>query len=319
VSTPSFEKINYAFRPAKHAQRKMLCEALHRLGRLASLRTYRYVGFGSVGFHDFSLFHQRLGIDDMISIEASTRAKQRVSFNRPYACIRMKWGWSYDVLPTLSWPKRSIVWLDYEHSLDRKKLADISLVTSSLLSGSMLVVTLPVEPRHCDDAARSGPKHRLADLIGRVGEDRVPVEMIGPSLSGWGAAKVERDIVNDEIVRTLLDRNDPLVSAQRVEYQQLFNFRYDDGKRMMTVGGLLANAGDRQLLGDSFEGLEFVRRAKPAYTIETPMLTIRELRFLDALLPTDSGRSQPKWLPAQDRQRYSRLYRHFPTFGVVEP
>ena len=51
----SFEKFNYALRPAKNMQRKMLCEALARLSRIAGLVSYRYIGFGAIGFHDFCL------------------------------------------------------------------------------------------------------------------------------------------------------------------------------------------------------------------------------------------------------------------------
>jgi len=59
----SFEKFNYALRPCKNMQRKTLCEDLARLSRIAGLATYRYVGFGAIGFHDFCLFHQRLGLE----------------------------------------------------------------------------------------------------------------------------------------------------------------------------------------------------------------------------------------------------------------
>ncbi len=106
MTAPSFERFNYALRPAKNIERKMLCETFSRLVRIAPLREYQYVGFGSIGFHDFSLFHQRLGIHDMISIEAREKLRKRFAFNKPYSCIRMRWGFSYDVLPLMSWTKR---------------------------------------------------------------------------------------------------------------------------------------------------------------------------------------------------------------------
>lgn len=314
MSTPSFEKINYSFRPAKHAQRKMLCEALQRLGRLAPPISYRYVGFGSVAFHDFSLFHQRLGISDMVSIERDERAKKRLAFNRPYSCIRIKWGWSYDVLPEMSWEKRAIVWLDYEHPLSSRMLGDVALLSSTLRSGSMLLITVPVDP----DDGGDGPRERLADLVSRMGEERVPQGIRGTALSGWGTAQVSRDIIDDEIRRTLIDRNDALPTFERVRYRQLFNFQYADGKRMLTVGGLLCNDADIQQLGLGFDGLDFIRTAKKPYRIEAPILTLRELRFLDSKLPASSGGPLPDWLPIKERQRYSKLYRHFPSFGVVE-
>ena len=97
----SFEKFNYALRPAKNMERKMFCEALARLSRISSLASYRYIGFGALGFHDFCLFHQRLGINDMVSIEGNLAAQDRIAKNKPYSCIKMKWGMSHEVLPTL--------------------------------------------------------------------------------------------------------------------------------------------------------------------------------------------------------------------------
>jgi hypothetical protein len=65
----SYEKINYGLRPAKCIERKMMCEAFRRLSEFGSVESYRYIGFGSTYFSDFSLFHKHLGITNMISME----------------------------------------------------------------------------------------------------------------------------------------------------------------------------------------------------------------------------------------------------------
>ena len=140
----SFEKIDYALRPAKNIERKMMCEALNRLARIAPLVTYRYVGFGSIGFYDFALFHQRLGITDMLSIEGCTDAQRRVEFNKPYSCIALQWGMSNEVLPALRWTKRAVIWLDYDGVLDANALDDITTITSRARSGTALIVTVPL-------------------------------------------------------------------------------------------------------------------------------------------------------------------------------
>lgn len=57
----SFNKIDYRLRPAKHAERVMLCDLLRRM-RFSSLESYQYVGFGSVAFVDFRMIHRALGI-----------------------------------------------------------------------------------------------------------------------------------------------------------------------------------------------------------------------------------------------------------------
>ena len=65
----SYQKINYSIRPAKSAERKMLCELIQHLSVFHKLSDYQYIGFGSTYFTDFSLFHRNLGINKMISIE----------------------------------------------------------------------------------------------------------------------------------------------------------------------------------------------------------------------------------------------------------
>ena len=85
--TSSFRKINYALRPAKHAARRMLCEIFGRVHPFQSVEQYVYVGFGSVWFQDFLLFHRHLGVSDMISIERDTRARDRIEANKPFRTV----------------------------------------------------------------------------------------------------------------------------------------------------------------------------------------------------------------------------------------
>lgn len=73
----SFRRIDYSLRPAKHAERRMMCDVFRRLRPFGRVEDYMYVGFGSVWFSDFSLFHRALGIRDMLSIEKERSAEQR--------------------------------------------------------------------------------------------------------------------------------------------------------------------------------------------------------------------------------------------------
>jgi len=321
MSEATFEKLNYGLRPAKNIERKMMCEALARLSRVAPLRTYAYVGFGAVGFHDFILFHQRLGIDDMTSVEGYIEAQKRIEFNRPYSCIKMRWGLSYDVIPTLKWKRRAIVWLDYDKPLQSKMLGDITVLASSLQSGSVLVITVPVDPGLIELDTNMAAK-RLSDLQSRVGKDKIRPSVTGADLAKWGLAKVSRDIIHDHIQKILADRNGPLNEHIKVSFTQLFNFNYADGVKMLTVGGILTNESDRQKLNQKhFKDLQFVRTAatEEAYRIESPVLTLREIRYLDGKLPRIARSARhPKWLPEEDRKRYGKIYRYFPTFSEVE-
>ncbi len=309
----SFEKINYALRPAKNAQRKMISEFLSRLVKLAPMAKYRYVGFGSVGFHDFSLFHRRLGLTDMWSIEGAEKAKERFKKNKPFGHIRMKWGLSNEKLPEMRWSQRAIIWLDYDYHLDDRVLADVQLITGQVRSGSVLIVTVGATPS--DDL----PSARMDDLIRRVGADRIPTDVSKSSLAGWGLAVVSAKILANEIHDTLRIRNAPEDPAEnQISFEKALHFQYADGAKMLTYGGLLVNARDRERLGATFfNDLDFICRGDKAFRIESPMLTATEFQHVNQSL---GGSSEvPSWIPAKEVKKYKKIYRYFPTFVEMEP
>ena len=316
MNKPSFEKIDYRLRPAKNVQRKMLCETFSRFSPIQQLSKYCYIGFGSIGFVDFSLFHQRLGIDKMMSIEKHTDSMERFELNRPYSCIRILWGKSNRVLPTLTWKSRTIIWLDYDQPLDAGILEDVQLVVSKLKSGSAIVVTVDVEPsRPSSDLGST----RLKELEGRIEKRRVPIGTKGSHLSGWGLAGVSRDVLTNEIEETLRDRNGPLSGKAKVHYQQMFNFQYADGPRMLTVGGILLNNNDQGRLPEGhFDDLDFVSNDRTEYRIETPLLTMRELSLLQECLPQKTKDKDYPPVPKADIEKFARIYRYYPNFLEVE-
>jgi len=319
MSPRSIETFDYTLRPAKNIERKMLCEAFSRLSPLAPLPKYRYVGFGGVAFKDFALIHQRLGVTDMTSIEKETGLRERFRFNKPYSCIRIKWGTSSEVLPKLSWRKRSIVWLDYEGHLDSDILADIEIVAGSVRSGSVLVVTVCAEPERVK-ADMNVAEVRMHQLRERIGDEKIPRGTRGADLAKWGLASTCREVIDNEITRTLDDRNSPERETWRLTYRQLFNFCYADGTKMLTVGGYFAHSKDGARLPDGhFDDLDFLRGGGEPYFIEVPVLTWREATYLDERLPRLAPAvSHPPWLRGKERRKYGKVYRYFPTYLEAE-
>jgi hypothetical protein len=122
----SFRSVDYSVRPAKAAERKMLCDLFRRLEPFGRTDTYRYVGFGSIYFTDFQLFHQSLAISDMISIEKEESNWPRFKFNLPFRCVDLRLGHSNSILPSLDWEKRTLLWLDYDGKLTEEVLADLA-------------------------------------------------------------------------------------------------------------------------------------------------------------------------------------------------
>ena len=315
----SYERIHYGLRPAKNVQRKMLVEALRKLSELAAIDSYRYIGFGSTYFSDFSLFHKSLGIKNMISIERDVANRKRFEFNCPFNCIQIAFGDSNAVLPTLPWNVKTIIWLDYDGTLEPSVLTDVKFFCASASPGSVIVVTVNAEPRELD------PKNpRLEQLQKILGKERIPAEVTESDLSDWGTARVFRRILNSEILETLSERNGGLGDENKIDYKPLFDFCYRDGDRMLTVGGLLYERGqDPNVAKCAFDKLDFVRtslksNSKPCL-IEVPRLTYREIRHLDRQLPRSKKKklTVPKVSP-DDIKKYERIYRYFPTFAETE-
>ena len=57
---PSFDAINYATRPNKNVERKLIFSSLRELDRSFDLSNHKYIGLGSVWFVDFVLAHKSL-------------------------------------------------------------------------------------------------------------------------------------------------------------------------------------------------------------------------------------------------------------------
>jgi hypothetical protein len=293
-------KIDYRTRPAKHIQRRMLIDACRRLTAIAPLAEYRYVGFGGLEFLDFDLFHRAMGIASMVSIEKEIEAVDRYKFNRPFATIELRFGPASDELPQLDWSGRNIVWLDYEQQLDTEVLADTEYLSGVLTPGSVLMVTLNAKPG--DD------RGRLDRLIANVGEDRVPIGLADHTLGAWNLAAVQRLILVDAISGVVRNR------ASQTWFRQLFNFRYQDGMPMQTIGGIFGTPQlDDAIERCRFDDLEFVRRGDEPLTIRVPVLTAKELHHLNRQLPLKTGADlHAAGLKDAEKQAYAILYRWYP-------
>jgi hypothetical protein len=299
----------------------MLIEAFRRLSEFGTVNSYRYIGLGSAYFSDFSLVHKALHITNMISIEQDEHNRGRFEFNCPFKCIDIKFGRSVDILPTLDWKPKTILWLDYDGCLDSDALADIRLFSSSAAPGSLIVVTVNARPSTVQPDKASP---RLDQLQNELGKERIPPGVKEGDLSDWGTANVYRRIVNAEILNTLSDRNGGLIEGSKINYKPLFDFRYRDGAQMVTIGGLIYDQGQALHLAKcGFENLDFIRSSLKANSkpcmIDVPMLTYRELRHLDRQLPrSKNARLKVPKVPPREVKKYEDIYPYFPTFAETE-
>ncbi|AFY46233.1 hypothetical protein Nos7524_0312 [Nostoc sp. PCC 7524] len=315
----SYSRINYRLRPAKAVERKMICDSLRCLSPFGEVATYRYVGFGSTYFTDFILFHKFLHIEDMISIEKDRNAKPRFEYNKPFGCIKIKYGTSYEVLPTIEWNKKSIVWLDYDSPLEKTILDDIDTLISKLVSGSVLIITTSAEPERPQDEGLTREeinKFREDKLRERLPNEKIPINLNSSDLTGKNLGNLYKRIIHNQLEQSISNVNSTRSEYEKLNYKQIFNFRYADGCRMLTVGWLIfehkyCNLVEQCKFRKNFHTAELDN----PYEINVPNLTPKEIQYLDSQMPTDDcDAGKQICISAQDVKSYAELYKYFPSF-----
>jgi len=98
---------------------------------------------------------------------------------------------------------------------------------------------------------------------------------------------------------------------------------YQDGAKMLTVGGVVFSNSERpNFVNASFDTISFYKEADEFFSIAPPNLTLKELKFLDANLPSNirndgtfkRGTRNLPHLRSDDIINYAKIYRYFPTF-----
>jgi hypothetical protein len=308
----SFERIDYSIRSNKSVQRKLIVEFFERMRSRFDLDDYSYVGMGSMWYADFILFHKRLDLQNMTSIQIAD-GYSRAKFNTPFNCIEVRKGKTTGVLPKLPLARRALVWLDYDHELRDYIFRDLEIVLQEVDSGSIVIATVDAEVDKFggpieDEAVRM---ERLESAVGQY----FPL--------GASAKDLEVKRFPKLVSRILIDCMSEVTARRHLSlrFVTTFNYHYKDGARMVTVGGMVANPQDRvalrelELIGNGYYGSNQIR-------IAVPPLTPREKVKLDSLLPRQGeiDRSDLGFdLSQQQIKAYRKFYRQYPVFWELSP
>ena len=319
------EGFDYRLRPAKNIERRMLAEAFSRLFLFGNPSDYQYIGFGAIWFNDFLLFHKSHGFAKMVSIEKDEHLQSRYKFNCPLDCIEMKFGTANSILPNLSWKKKSVVWLDYVGTLNQEILDDVSLVSSQLSSGSFLIISINAEPSNYririeDENGEPNYKPKLESLKETFGEGNIPNDITETDIKEWKVADICRNLFINKIDETLSQRNGVFLDENKFTYKSIFNFRYKDGVRMATFGGLIHQNKDSKVFNAcAFEQFDYYRPNDEGYIIKPPLLTFREIHALEKIIHSNRQIDIDK-IPLEPSmiEEFKRLHRYFPAFVVTE-
>lgn len=285
----------------------MLAELFAHLSAFAPLPNYRYIGFGSYYFSDFSLFHRQLGFKEMVNIEQDGTNRKRYEFNSPYGGIKHIFKKANAALNDIKIAShRNILWLDYLCHLNGECLQDVETFCRSTPSGSMILVS--VNGRI--DLSESGIEQAFRASISEEYFTRPAA-----SLSGDGFHAECISILKRKIDRVLLDRK--AASGEGFHFRPLINIAYSDGVRMITYGGLIYSDSDAATASSiDFSALGFVREDTSFVSIECPVLTFKEIRHIDAILGSQSAESTLAKIPIPRTEwtKYKDLYRYYPNY-----
>lgn len=307
--TESYLKVHYELRPAKQVERRMLIDAFQLLAQSGfPIRDYQYTGMGSIYFVDFILVHRLLGINRMLSVEYSSSIQNRVEFNKPFASVETKFAPIGDVIPTLSRDLHHILWLDYDSVIQNSHLQDISLAATFLTTGSLILVTVDIEP-----PTLGGPPSWL-DYFRTEGGDYFDSTL---QTKDFAQSKLPRR--NIDLIEKALKSG--LTGRKGVDFIPLFNFVYSDGHHMLTLGGMIGGKSERNRVKKSgLARTEYIRaslKVDPCF-IKVPRLTRKERQHLDAQMPCKEGWTPAEFeLSADNVEAYQKIYRYCPTYAEL--
>lgn len=318
----SSDHVNYAIRPNKAVERRIVFDVLDALSPVLRWPTYRYIGLGAPWFVDFVMAHRVLLISDMVSIEKDSILASRAEFNKPYACVTVEEGDSSSVLDTLELDASPVlVWLDYDTGPDGPVLDDLATLCGQVTAGSVIIVTVNAHrdrlPTHDEQGRRCT---RTADGLRAWAGDLVPVEVPRTAEQRSGYPRFLASVLISHMHRQVR------VSGRQGEaLLPLFNIGYADNAPMITVGGVIATRSQRKSIESALDSelSDDVPDAKRHLVVRVPPLTVKEKAGLDQLLPRDTVphpeevegigfRLRPSQIEA-----YCRFYRHYPTFVEV--
>lgn len=315
----SFEKIDYSIRPAKCVERRLIGQTLSFLAAAFPIKEYRYVGFGSLWFVDFVLFHRWLQIDKMISIEQAAEIGQmpkRFNFNKPLRCIKVLAGSARKCLPTaLKGAQKTVAWLDYDGTLESALSGDLGVTLPAMRDGNFLLISVNAHSGQLKNKKHNDESISEVEYLETVAPDLVP-----PNASERITKKEFPGLAIEILTNALIARTKEL--GRDLEYVPIWTFVYQDGAPMITVGGVFLSAASRAKFDELqlFSRFDFLSRDGTATNIALPIVTLREKLYLDGLMPATPpprlGRLKFEMEQASF-DAFIRFYNYIPTFGEL--
>jgi hypothetical protein len=288
--------------PGRLIQQKMIEQACQRLPALWPFSNWSIVCAGFTDYESIARLHATTGIQKMTWVyDGDEEDEDRVSHDSPYQSLVPLFDTVSNgvMLGVQATPQhRSIVWLNFEESLQVAHTQDLSWILRNVEEGSLVLIT--VEASYdvmLDDRARM-MRSRLGDLM--------PNSVTNDDLDEWGIATQQ-----SHALRQLA--NSIVYKRTGKPFRQLFDFQFMDGdKKKMTWGGIVDSLTVTSLIAQArFEDLEFTRDGTAdALRIEALDFSSRErTRLLYAVANAGASRPTVPGISPQDVEAFASTYR----------
>lgn len=314
--------IPYHLRTNKAIDRDLFFELLNHLELESKITDYQYISLGGPMLEDMRILHQRLGLENLISIEKDASVITRQEFNKPFQCITAENKSTRVFIDDFTSNQESVVWLDYTNTAWRAQFEECHTLIQKLGPYDILKITVNANP-DC-----------VKDENGDVSLDKFMQKASSPYTS---ENLIENDIMTlDRLAQTLADifetvADSALDAEPDLELKPLSLFRYIDGRhQMLTVSGIVYDCN----LENDFD--DFISRSKlddwPHFSgswqniheIAVPDLTTREKLAINQLLPATGHTINANDLPFKLHKNsvknqkiidnYIKYYRYIPNF-----
>jgi len=313
----SFEKLNYSIRPNKNVERKLIVKLLKAIGSTGqfNVKEYQYIGFGSIWFVDFTLFHRALGMTDMVSVEKEATRELRLRFNKPFECIKLILREYSDAFADLNWEKRSVVWLDFDDILRPELFDDLKRTLLKVKSGSIIFVSVNADSWQLNNVLQGEEKLSQAEAL------RLVVEPV--NLPADYEGRITRTMFPALVGNILENACKNAVSEGRPElvFAPLMNLTYADNVPIVTYGGIVLTEGDRAIFDELQLGHLTYLVGPPQFELAVPNLTVKEKMRFDQLLPrVGMPTSSQLGFKLRDREieAYVKFYLEYPLYGEFQ-
>lgn len=315
-------KNNYSLRLNKDIERKLIAQNILELKKYWYIfHDYLYVGFWSIYFMDFKLFHKLLGISDMISFEKWDTS--RPNFNSPYDFIKIE-SWNFaERYRIIDFSKKIFFRLDYEDPLTNDILRDIDDIVRNKVFKKWTILSfsfqchLPIDLEEINKYIDNFWEWWKWYLKWKMIDGERSLLPQKEDIKQGNLGDIYTQILEGKIKACLMEKTD-------MDCLTLYKYSYKDWAKMFTVWFLL----------DSKERVTQIKQGIwdiPIININAPILTLKEkeafnknLSGISDILRDEENNKEAriseklgyklneKWI-----EEYLKFYKEYPHFTEV--